>query len=117
MEYIKQIEQNIYLVSVPPIINVEIAKNIALQLDQTIENSQEKIKIINDLSKCGDTLTKEIKDVITKSVKSHEGKIEKSAVVGLDRYQRIAAKVILLISGRTNIKLFENIDQALDWLK
>ena len=99
-------------------------KNLANGLTEAAEfisnihkTHQKKVKVLVDLNNfSGKYVIKALNQMVDFSIKINSH-IEKSAVFGGSDKERMVAEVVASLSHRNNIKVFNNKEEALEWLQ
>jgi len=58
----------------------------------------------------------EAKDVMRELMEYNKPYVRAGAVVGVNGWRKLIYMVSLKLSGRNNLRLFDNVDAAMDWL-
>lgn len=87
------------------------------ELTALVKASKEKVRVLTDVGPLVEIRSEYLKNCIAQGIKPLKPMIEKSAVIGMDTMKRIAARIILTLSGRHDIRLFATREEAMDWLR
>lgn len=97
--------------------NLELANQYLNEINQILNQNEGKFNILTDATNLAELPHGEIKKVFTDGIKAYSHRINKSAIFGFqDTIMSIAAKLIITITGRKNIKLFNTKEEAMKWL-
>mgnify|MGYP001591577502 CR=1 FL=1 len=75
-----------------------------------------KIKVLIDITNFTATYVSEAVDALVELAREDKELVEKTAVFGGSTKVRVIGDTIIMLSGRKNIKFFENKTEAVEWL-
>jgi len=85
------------------------------ELFEILDKTEGKAKILGDASGAGFGPTFKARKIYTEIIKSP--KIGKAAIFGLNRSNKVIVSFLLKASGKNDLKVFSNEEEALKWLK
>lgn len=116
-KYVSIVENNIVRLDVPERFDLDAIKCAYSEMVEVYEHIGGPIRLISDISKPQELPKTDERAQMVKCMKAFGPCIEKSVGIGLNSIQRIAANMTLMLAGRENVKLMDNEEEPLAWLK
>lgn len=109
-------QDGVVIATLPENVDSAVATIFIQELKQAIQSRSTKARIITDVSKVQGMPPVDAKEIIVEGIKNNRPYIQKSAVCGFGNFGVIAARLIITLAGRSDIKVFKTQKEAHDWV-
>lgn len=117
-EFVQIGEDNIVYIKYKPQMSIDDVSVYIRELTEVVEASAEPVCILTDIGPTQGIISSAIRSKIAEGIKPLKKNIHKSAVVGFNSFfKKSAVSIVLTLSGRKDIKIFDDKEKALEWLK
>ena len=116
-EIVNFLPDGIVCAAIPVLLDKKAANIFIKELKAILFAEDKKFLVLTDITMMEGMPTIEAKQIIVEGIKKNKHKIAKSAICGFSSIGVIAARLIITLAGRGDIKIFKTREEALNWLK